>query len=74
MGTWREAACFIPPAYVCVGRRPLIHKQSARSFVCSRQDLQAVPRTSGPNHVSKEAGVGAVADSAIVTFTVHEGE
>lgn len=74
MRTWREAACFFPAAYVCVGRRALIHKQSARGFVCSRQGLQAVPRTSGPKRVSKEAGVGAVADSAIVPLTVHEGE
>lgn len=44
-----------PPAYVCVGRRALIHKQCARGFVCSRQGLQAVPRAPGPSCVSKEA-------------------
>lgn len=32
-----------------MGRRALIHKQSARGFVCSRQGSQAAPRTSGPN-------------------------
>lgn len=74
MRTWREAACFFPPAYVCVGRRALIHKQRARGFVCSRQGLQAVLRAPGPSCVSKEAGVGAVAGSAIVSFTVHAGE
>lgn len=69
-----RGSLFFPPAYVCVGRRALIHKQSARGFVCSRQGLKPAPRTSGPNCVSREAGVGAVADSAIVSFTVHVGE
>lgn len=71
MRTWKEAACFSPPAYVCVGRRVLIHKQSVRGFSCSRQGLQALPGTSGPNCVSADA---AVADSAIVLFPVHVGQ
>lgn len=71
MRTWKEAACFSPPAYVCVGRRVLIHKQSVRGFSCSRQSLQALPGTSGPNCVSADA---AVADSAIVLFPAHVGQ
>lgn len=74
MRTWREAACFSPPAYVCVGRRVLIHKQSARSFIHSRQGSQAMTGTSGPNRVSDEADTGAVADSAIVSFLVCVGQ
>lgn len=73
MRTWREAACFSPPAYVCVGRRALIHKQPARSFVRSRQSSQAATGTSGPNSVSEETDTGAVADSAIVSFPVRVG-
>lgn len=71
-GLGERQACFFPPAYVCVGRRARIHKQSARGFVCSRQGLQAVPRASGPNCVSKEAGVADAAGSAIVAFTGEE--
>lgn len=57
-----------------MGRRALIHKQSARGFVCSRQGSQAAPRTSGPNCVSEEVDAGAVANSAIVSFPVHVGQ